>query len=124
MATGETLARDERYLARFFGAAALALVFSAVQGFVQRLPGIGRWLLDADYGGYMVTNLAHTHITLIGAGTLMIGALTYYILPRLLGRPLYSYGLAEISFWCTLFGVFGFYFAQFSLGIAEGVLVH
>jgi cytochrome c oxidase cbb3-type subunit 1 len=120
----QALARDERYLARFFGAAALALVFSAVHGFVQRLPGIGRWLLDADYGGYMVTNLAHTHITLIGAGTLIIGALTYYILPRLLGRPLYSYGLAEMSFWCTLFGVFGFYFAQLGLGIAEGVLVH
>lgn len=120
----QLLARDERYLARFFGAAALALVFSAVQGFVQRLPGVGRWLLDADYGGYMVTNLAHTHITLIGAGTLIIGALTYYILPRLLGRPLYSYGLAEISFWCTLSGVFGFYFAQFGLGIAEGALVH
>jgi len=120
----QALARDERYLARFFGAAALALVFSAVHGFVQRLPGIGRWLLDADYGGYMVTNLAHTHITLIGAGTLIIGALTYYILPRLLGRPLWSYGLAEISFWCTLFGVFGFYFAQLGLGLTEGALVH
>ena len=120
----QALARDERYLARFFGVAAVALVFSAVQGFVQRLPGISRWLLDADYGGYMVTNLAHTHITLIGAGTLIIGALTYYVLPRLLGRPLYSYGLAEMSFWCTLLGVFGFYFAQLSLGIAEGMLVH
>src|ERR671937_3215129 len=109
-AVGE--ARDEREdehgLARFFYAAGAALILSAIQGVVQRLPGISDWLQDADYGGHMVTNLAHTHITIVGAGTITLTALIYYVLPRVTRRPLYSHALTNISFWATIIGVFGF----------------
>src|SRR5438105_11624958 len=115
---------DERGLARFFYAAGVALILSAVQGVVQRLPGISDWLQGADYGGHMVTNLAHTHITIVGAGTISLTALIYYVLPRVTGRPLFSKSLTNISFWATIIGVFGFYVAMLSIGTYEGAMVH
>ncbi|HEY0071164.1 MAG TPA: cbb3-type cytochrome c oxidase subunit I [Chloroflexia bacterium] len=111
-------------VARFFYAAAAALILSAIQGVVQRLPGIADWLRDADYGGHMVTNLAQTHITIVGAGTISMTGLIYYVLPRVCKRPLYSQALTNISFWATLFGVFGFYIAMLSVGTYEGAMVH
>ena len=114
----------EHGLARFFYAAGLALIISAVQGVVQRLPGISDWLRNADYGGHMVTNLAHTHITIVGAGTITLTGLIYYVLPRVTRKPLYSQSLTNVSFWATLIGVFGFYLAMLSLGIYEGAMVY
>lgn len=111
-------------LPRFFYAAAAALILSAVQGVVQRLPGISDWLQDADYGGHMVTNLAHTHITIVGAGTISLTALIYYVLPKVTRRPLFSTALTNVSFWATIIGVFGFYIAMLSIGIYEGAMVH
>ncbi len=111
-------------LARFFYAACAALILSAIQGVVQRLPGIDDWLSSADYGGHMVTNLAHTHITIVGAGTISLTGLIYYVLPRVTKRPLYSKALTNVSFWATLIGVFGFYLAMLSIGTYEGAMVH
>ncbi|MBF6613612.1 MAG: cbb3-type cytochrome c oxidase subunit I [Chloroflexi bacterium] len=111
-------------LARFFYAACAALILSAIQGVVQRLPGIEDWLSSADYGGHMVTNLAHTHITIVGAGTISLTGLIYYVLPRVTKRPLYSKALTNVSFWATLIGVFGFYLAMLSIGTYEGAMVH
>lgn len=119
-----TDAEHDRGLARFFYAAAAALILSAVQGVVQRLPGISDWLTDADYGGHMVTNLAHTHITIVGAGTISLTGLIYYVLPRVTHRPIYSKALSNISFWATITGVFGFYLAMLSIGLYEGAMVH
>src|SRR5829696_7613179 len=89
---------NDHGLPRFFYAAGAALVLSAVQGVVQRLPGISDWLIDADYGGHMVTNLAQTHITIVGAGTISLTALIYYVLPRVCRRPIYSQALSNVSF--------------------------
>lgn len=111
-------------LPRFFFAAAAALILSAIQGVVQRLPGISDWLRDADYGGHMVTNLAHTHITIVGAGTISLTGLLYYVLPRVTRRPLFSTSLTNLSFWGTLIGVFGFYISMLSIGLYEGAMVH
>jgi heme/copper-type cytochrome/quinol oxidase subunit 1 len=120
----DATAEDDHGLPRFIYAAAAALVLSALQGVVQRLPGIADWLRDADYGGHMVTNLAHTHITIVGAGTISLTALIYYVLPRVTGRPLFSKSLTNISFWATLIGVFGFYIAMLCIGMYEGAMVH
>lgn len=123
--TGPERRIDEDHgLARFFFAASAALILSAIQGVVQRLPGISDWLRNADYGGHMVTNLGLTHITIVGAGTISLTGLIYYVLPRVARRPLFSQALTNVSFWATLIGVFGFYIAMLSIGIYEGMMVH
>ena len=127
-ATGADTARvdehDEHGIPRFFFAACMALLLSATQGVVQRIPAISDWLRDADYGGHMVTNLALTHITIVGAGTISLTGLIYYVLPRVTRRPLFSPALTNVSFWATLIGVFGFYIAMLLIGIYEGMMVH
>jgi cytochrome c oxidase cbb3-type subunit 1 len=111
-------------LPRFFFAAGVALVISAIHGILQRLPIFAEWIRTADYGGHMITNLAHTHITIVGAGTISLTALLYYIMPRLGRRPLYSGTLTSVSFWFTVFGVFGFYLSVLAVGAYEGMMVH
>jgi len=111
-------------LPRFFFAAGVALVISAIHGILQRLPLFAEWIRTADYGGHMITNLAHTHITIVGAGTISLTALLYYILPRLGRRPLYSGTLTSVSFWFTVVGVFGFYLSVIAVGAYEGLMVH
>jgi cbb3-type cytochrome oxidase subunit 1 len=111
-------------LPRFFYAAGVALVISAIHGILQRLPVFAEWIRTADYGGHMITNLAHTHITIVGAGTISLTALLYYILPRLGRRPLYSGTLTSVSFWFTVCGVFGFYLSVLAVGAYEGMMVH
>lgn len=115
---------DDHGLVRFFYAACVALLFSAVQGVVQRMPGISDWLRDADYGGHYITNLAHTHITIVGAGTISLTGLIYYVLPRVAHQPLFSKALTNFSFWATIIGVFGFYIAMLCIGAYEGMMVH
>jgi len=113
----------ERYYARFFAAAVIALCLGGLQGIIQRLPGVSNWLYSAGYGGHMITNLAQTHIVIVGAGTITLTALIYYVLPRILGRPIYSVPLTIISFWFTVIGVYAFYFVLLTLGIVEGGMV-
>jgi heme/copper-type cytochrome/quinol oxidase subunit 1 len=113
----------ERYYARFFAAAVIALCLGGLQGIIQRLPGISDWLYAAGYGGHMITDLAQTHIIIVGAGTITLTALIYYVLPRILGRPIYSPALTIISFWFTVIGVYAFYFVLLTLGIIEGGMV-
>ena len=112
---GDTTAQDHG-LPRFFFAAALALCIAAIHSLIMRLPPVAEWIRGADYGGHLITNLALTHITIVGAGTISLTGLLYYILPRLTRRPLYSQNLTNVSFWFTVLGVFGFYIAMTLIG--------
>ncbi len=111
---------EERSYVRFFAAAVIGLVLGGIQGIVQRLPGISDWLYNAGYGGHLITNLAQTHIIMVGAGTLTVTALMYYLLPRILNRPLYSATLTRWSFWLTVAGVYSFYFVMLFEGLILG----
>ncbi len=110
----------ERMFVRFYAAAAIGLVLGGLQGVVQRLPGISDWLYAAGYGGHLITNLAQTHIIMVGAGTLTLTATMYYLLPRILNRPLYSRTLTLLSFWFTVVGVYSFYFVMLIEGVVLG----
>lgn len=116
--------RDDDILIKFVLAQALALAIAAVHGTFQRIPPIADWLRDADYGGHLFTNLGLTHINVVGGGTIAIAGITYYVLPRVMQRPIYSRTMSNISFWLTVFGVFGFYCVLIPIGVVEGSLVH
>jgi hypothetical protein len=48
---------------------------------------------------------------IVGGGTLIATGITWYVLPRVVGRPLASNGLAQAAFWFTAVGLLGFYVA-------------
>ncbi|NWJ45912.1 MAG: cbb3-type cytochrome c oxidase subunit I [Chloroflexi bacterium] len=124
LAPDGTYYSNDSILVKFFLAQVLALSVAAIHGVFQRLPFMAEWLREADYGGHLFTNLGLTHINVVLGGTISIAGLTYYVLPRLLKRRLFSETLCNISFWFTFSGVLGFYMALLPIGLTEGALVH
>jgi hypothetical protein len=60
---------------------------------------------------------------IVGGGTLIATGVCWYVLPRIVRRPLASNGLAQAAFWFTAVGLVVFYVALVGNGIAIGHLV-
>jgi hypothetical protein len=100
-----------------------ALFVGALHGVLKNVPGVYPWLMTAGHGGEMAKDLSNTHIVVVGVGTILLSGLTWYVLPRICKRPLFSPGMATASFRFTALGVSGFYLAWLVLGIVEGSMV-
>ena len=121
--TWDEITQYDREIPIYFLAAALSLILGGMHTIVKNVPGFWEWLWQAGYGGHLFRDLSNSHIVIVGGGTIMLTALTWYILPRVTGRPLYSRTLAGASFWMTLIGLLGFYLAWLVLGLVEGQMV-
>jgi len=117
---------DLRYLAKFLIASVISFFVGTVHGVLQVIPGIRAWLdsIGSPYGGpgHMIDPLAHAHINLVGGVTILGMAITYYLIPKITKKPLYSQKMAEQSFWWTICGVSAFYISLMIFGIWEGQL--
>jgi len=118
--------RENRYLAKFLITSVLSFFVGTVHGVLQVIPSIRAWLdsIGSPYGGpgHMIDPLAHAHINLVGGVTILGMAITYYLIPKITGKPLYSLRMAEHSFWWTAIGVAIFYTSLMIFGIWEGQL--
>ena len=65
-----------------------------------------RHFVDHRMHGNLIVR-AHTHINLLGWIEMAIFAAIYYILPRLVQRPIYSIKLVKWHFWVHNFGLIG-----------------
>ncbi len=117
---------DNRYLAKFLITSVISFFVGTVHGVLQVIPSIRAWLdsIGSPYGGpgHMIDPLAHAHINLVGGVTILGMAITYYLIPKITGKPLYSLRMAEHSFWWTAIGVAIFYTSLMIFGIWEGQL--
>src|SRR4051812_4646700 len=118
----EIRAHDPK-LPKYFLAAAFFLVLGSVHMVVKNLPGASEWLAGAGYAGHLVRDLSNTHVMIVGGGTLIATGICWYALPRVVGRPLASNGLAQCAFWFTAAGLLLFYVALVANGIAMSRLV-
>ena len=89
---------------------------------VKNLPWIAEWLARTGYAGHLVRDLSNTHVMIVGGGTLIATGLCWYVLPRIVGRPLASDGLAQCAFWFTAVGLLGLLRRAVGNGIAMGRL--
>src|SRR6266513_425334 len=121
--TEEELGRHDRKLAKYFVAGGAFLVLGSLHMVVKNLPWTAKWLASAGYAGHLVRDLSNTHLMIVGGGTLIATGLCWYVLPRIVGRPLASEGLAQCAFWFTAVGLFLFYIALVGNGIAMGRLM-
>lgn len=98
-----------------------------VHGVLQTIPPIRAWLESVGTPmtgpGHMIDPLAHAHINIVGGVVILSMALSYYLLPVLSGRPLYSQRLVQHTFWWTTIGVCCFYSTLMFFGIWEGHLL-
>ena len=116
-----------RQLLKFFIISATSFFIGTVHGVVQVLPPIRKWLdsIGSPYGGpgHMIDPLAHAHMNLVGGVVMLAMGATYYLLPSLTGRAIYSRKLVDWTFWCVIIGVYAFYAIQVGFGIYEGLLL-
>ncbi|MEA2361018.1 MAG: hypothetical protein QOD71_163 [Thermoleophilaceae bacterium] len=117
------LAAHDAKLPKYFLAGAGFLVLGGFHMVVKNLPWVADWLARAGYAGHLVRDLSNTHLMIVGGGTLIATGVCWYGLPRIVGRPLASNGLAQCAFWFTAAGLFVFYVAFVGNGIAMGRLV-
>jgi hypothetical protein len=119
----DALGAHDRKIAKYFVAGAGFLVVGGVHMVAKNLPWAAEWLGRAGYAGHLVRDLSNTHLIIVGGGTLIATGLCWYALPRIVGRPLASEGLAQCAFWFTALGLAVFYVALVGNGIAIGRLV-
>ncbi|HEB59982.1 MAG TPA: cytochrome-c oxidase [Gammaproteobacteria bacterium] len=119
----EQSAHEGRIL-RFFLISVLNLLIGTIQGVTQTFPGIAQWIRESGPAGHLIDPLAHAHINLVGGVTMGMMGLFYYVLPKLVHRPIYSMTLASVSFWFSALGVATFYVSLVILGLIEGNMIH
>jgi hypothetical protein len=119
----EELAAQDMRLGKYFVAGGVFLVIGGVHMAAKNIPWAADWLARGGYAGHLVRDLSNTHVMIVGGGTLISTGLCWYVLPRIVGRPLASPGLAQASFWFTAFGLLVFYVALVANGIVMSNLI-
>src|SRR6478752_6249568 len=119
----EELGAHDRKTAKYFVAGGFFLVLGSLHMVVKNLPWVAEYLARTGYAGHLVRDLSNTHVMIVGGGTLLATGLTWRALPRIVGRPLASDGLAQSAFWLTAIGLSVFYIALVADGIAMSRLV-
>jgi hypothetical protein len=119
----DELGSEDAKLGKYFVAGGIFLVVGGIHMAVKNLPWAAEWLARGGYAGHLVRDLSNTHVMIVGGGTLISTGLCWYVLPRIVGRPLASPGLAQASFWLTALGLVVFYVALVENGIAMSSLI-
>lgn len=79
-----------------------------------------RHFVDHRMHGDLIVR-AHTHINLLGWVEMAIFAAIYYIIPRLVRRPIYSVGLVKVHFWVHNVGLIGMVAFFTQAGVTGGM---
>ncbi len=79
-----------------------------------------RYFVDHRMHGNLIVR-AHTHINLLGWVEMAIFAAVYYIVPRLVKRPIYSLKLVKVHFWIHNFGLIGMVVFFTAAGVLGGM---
>lgn len=83
---------------RFAIAAGFAYLFTCIQGPFQATRGIN-WYLH--FSNWVV---GHAHMALLATFSFIVFGASYYIIPKVTGKKIYSRGLALWHFWLSLVG--------------------
>lgn len=79
-----------------------------------------RYFVDHRLHGDLIVR-AHTHINLLGWVEMAIFAAVYYIVPRLVQRPIYSITLVKVHFWIHNIGLIGMVLLFTIAGVLGGM---
>jgi hypothetical protein len=119
----DELHAHDRKVAKYFLAGGFFLVLGSLHMAIKNLPWVAEYFARTGYAGHLVRDLSNTHIMIVGGGTLLATGLCWLALPRIVGRPLASEGLAQCAFWFTVVGLAVFYVSLVGNGIAMGRLI-
>jgi len=74
-------------------------------------------------GHYTDWIIGHVHAGALGWNGLMAAGMTYWLVPRLWNKPLYSTSLANLHFWLSTVGILLYVAAMWTSGITQGVML-
>ena len=114
---------DARLIVKFILMSVSCLLIGTIQGVLQTLPEFALWIRATGPAGHMIDPLAHAHLNLVGGVTLAIMGLFYFVLPKIIHRPIYSSTLSHTSFWFSSIGIIGFFSSLVYLGVVEGNMI-
>jgi len=66
--------------------------------------------------------VGHAHVALLGTFGFMVWGATYHILPRILGHGWYSKTLANVHYWMTFLGFWGFFWSLTIGGLQQAAI--
>lgn len=119
--------QNNQHLIKFLAASMIFFFIGSVHGVVQLMPDVRAWLdsIGSPYGGpgHMIDPLAHAHVNLIGGVMIFIQTGTYYLIPKLIGKPVWSSKMMTFSFWGTTIGIICFYSTLMIFGAWMGNLL-
>jgi len=119
--------KEEKRLLKFIATSSAFLFIGTVHGVLQVIRPVREYLdsIGSPYGGpgHMIDPLAHAHINVIGGVIMIVFAASYYLMPRITQKPLWSYKLVEHTYWWTTIGMIGFYSTLLLFGFWEGELL-
>lgn len=119
--------QNHKHLIKFLAASLLFFFAGSMHGVIQLLPPVRAWLdsIGSPYGGpgHLIDPLAHAHINLIGGVMLLVMTVTYYLIPILSDKGIWSKKLMNFSFWGTVIGVICFYSTLMVFGTWMGELL-
>ncbi len=75
-------------------------------------------------GHYTDWIIGHVHLGALGWNGFMAAGMTYWLLPRLWNKPLYSVSLANVHFWLGTVGILLYVAAMWTSGIMQGLMLN
>ncbi len=75
-------------------------------------------------GHYTDWVIGHVHAGTLGWNGFMAAGMTYWLLPRLWNKPLYSTSLANLHFWIGGVGILLYVAAMWTSGITQGLMLN
>lgn len=78
-----------------------------------------RHFVDYTHNGKLIVR-AHTHVNLLGWVEMAIFAAIYYVIPRIVHRPIFSIALMKAHFWIHNFGLIGMVVLFSMAGVISG----
>jgi cytochrome c oxidase cbb3-type subunit 1/cytochrome c oxidase cbb3-type subunit I/II len=100
--------------AKFVFTGTIIYLFTCLQGPLQSLPQVQR---VTHFSNWVV---AHAHMGILGfSGMIALGGM-YYVLPKIVGKPIYSRLLADFQYWLVLLGLSGFMISLTIAGLIQG----
>ncbi len=119
--------QNQKHIIKFLAASLSFFFVGSMQGVAQLIPPVRAWLDSIGsphaFPGHLIDPLAHAHINLIGGVMFLVMAVTYYLIPILTGKAVWSKNLMNFSFWGTATGVICFYSTLMIFGAWMGELM-
>jgi cytochrome c oxidase cbb3-type subunit I len=118
LATFRAAPRDLRMksaVAKYCYAGTIFYLLTCLQGPFHSIRIVNVYVSKTDW------IVGHAHMALLGAFSFFAFAGIYYVLPRVLKRPLFSERLANIHFWTTLLGGIPFFAVLWVSGVIQGM---